>query len=100
HPALAEKLVSLYSDLLLHHMGAALADGIRQGAATSDEFRTAPLWGLGLRLFLLHDARTRDLAQAILLHNSPSSEAHAVIVNYRRLSPTDRQDLLNFLRSL
>ena len=57
-----------YSDFALHHMGAGLADGINQGAAGADQFRTAPLWGLGQRLFFLHDGRTTDLVQAIESH--------------------------------
>ena len=58
-----------YSDFALHHMGAGLADGIEQGAAGADQFRTAPLWGLGQRLFFLHDGRTTDLVQAIKAHS-------------------------------
>jgi CxxC motif-containing protein (DUF1111 family) len=57
-----------YSDFALHHMGAGLADGINQGGAGPDQFRTAPLWGLGQRLFFLHDGRTSDLVQAIQAH--------------------------------
>lgn len=57
-----------YSDFALHHMGAGLADGIHQGGAGVDQFRTAPLWGLGQRLFFLHDGRTSDLVQAIQAH--------------------------------
>jgi hypothetical protein len=57
-----------YSDFALHHMGAGLADGINQGGAGADQFRTAPLWGLGQRLFFLHDGRTTDLVQAIQAH--------------------------------
>jgi len=49
-------------------MGSNLADGILQGAAGPDEFRTAPLWGIGQRLFFLHDGRTSDLLQAIQAH--------------------------------
>ena len=59
-----------YSDFALHHMGAGLADGIVQGGAGPDQFRTAPLWGLGQRLFFLHDGRTADLLQAIEAHAS------------------------------
>ena len=59
-----------YSDFAVHHMGSNLADGIPQGAAGPDEFRTAPLWGLGQRLFFLHDGRTSDLLQAIQAHAS------------------------------
>ena len=57
-----------YSDFALHHMGAGLADGINQGLAGADQFRTAPLWGLGQRLFFLHDGRTADLVQTIQSH--------------------------------
>ena len=57
-----------YSDFALHHMGAGLADGINQGGAGADQFRTAPLWGLGQRLFFLHDGRTTDLVSAIRSH--------------------------------
>ena len=59
-----------YSDFAVHHMGSNLADGILQGAAGPDEFRTAPLWGIGQRLFFLHDGRTSDLLQAIQAHAS------------------------------
>src|SRR5262249_3465946 len=63
--ALRGQSVNLFSDLLVHHMGATLADNIIQGAAGPDEFRTTPLWGLGQRLFFLHDGRTSDLLVAI-----------------------------------
>jgi CxxC motif-containing protein (DUF1111 family) len=98
--ALAAVPVSLYSDLLLHEMGIGLADGIQQGLADGDEFRTAPLWGLGQRIFFLHDGRTKDLVQAIQEHYSLGSEANQVITRYRFLPERDKQDLLNFLRSL
>jgi CxxC motif-containing protein (DUF1111 family) len=105
-PALSNVQAKLYSDLLLHHMGPGLADNISQGQAAGDEFRTAPLWGLGQRIFFLHDGRTEDLVQAIQTHASsgnqqyPNSEANAVVNNYNHLSNQDQQDLLNFLRSL
>jgi CxxC motif-containing protein (DUF1111 family) len=99
-PALRNQPAALYSDLAIHRMGQALNDGITQGAARGDEWRTAPLWGLGDRLFLLHDGRTRDLVQAIQLHDSPGSEAHQVVLNFQALTPTQKQDLLRFLRSL
>jgi CxxC motif-containing protein (DUF1111 family) len=112
-----------YSDFALHHMGPGLADGIYQGQAGSDQFRTAPLWGIGQRLFFLHDGRTSDLLQAILEHSEPtsahsagrceaersgstdekncfSSEATNVIRNFKSLRPSQIQDILNFLRSL
>jgi CxxC motif-containing protein (DUF1111 family) len=104
--ALSNIPANLFSDLLLHHMGSRLADNISQGNAAGDEFRTAPLWGLGQRIFFLHNGRTSDLVKAILSHHSrgndqfPDSEANDVIDNYRNLSPQDQQDLLNFLRSL
>jgi CxxC motif-containing protein (DUF1111 family) len=81
-------------------MGAALDDGISQGAALGQDWRSAPLWGLGDRLFLLHDGRTSDVNEAIRLHDSPGSEAHQAIVNYDALTPAQKQDVLNFLRSL
>jgi CxxC motif-containing protein (DUF1111 family) len=104
--ALREQPVKLFSDLLLHRMGPGLADDIVQGDAAGDEFRTAPLWGLGQRLFFLHDGRTKDLVDAILAHQSPASsqyrasEANAVIDAYRALQESQKQDVLNFLRSL
>ena len=98
--ALSDRDVPLYSDLALHRMGQALNDGISQGQAQGDDWRTAPLWGLGQRLFLLHDGRTKDLAEAIQLHDSPGSEAHVVIDNYKALPENQKQDLLSFLRSL
>ncbi|HEY7996509.1 MAG TPA: di-heme oxidoredictase family protein, partial [Steroidobacteraceae bacterium] len=100
NPALSNKSVPLYSDLLVHHMGAGLADGITQGAAGPDEFRTAPLWGLGQRVFFLHDGRTSDLIQVIRAHASSGSEANQAVLSYAALSPSDQQALINFLRSL
>ena len=104
--ALSNVQANLYSDLLLHHMGPGLADNISQGVAGGDEFRTAPLWGLGQRIFFLHDGRTSDLVQTIQAHASSgnhqysASEANSVVSNYSHLSSSDQQDLLNFLRSL
>jgi CxxC motif-containing protein (DUF1111 family) len=98
--ALSNQRVNLWSDLLVHHMGEALADGITQGGAGPDEFRTAPLWGIGQRVFFLHDGRTTDLVKAIEAHNSRGSEARAIIERFNRLSVTQQQDIINFLRSL
>ena len=87
-------------------MGAALADDIVQGQAGPDEFRTAPLWGLGQRFYLLHDGRTADLKVAIAAHASaatasvPASEANTVVAKWNALAETQKQDLLNFLRGL
>jgi CxxC motif-containing protein (DUF1111 family) len=88
------------SDFALHDMGIGLADGVSQGNANGREFRTAPLWGVGQRLFFLHDGRTNDLAVAIQQHESQGSEANEVIENFRLLSANDKQALLNYLRSL
>ena len=99
-PGLSQVNANLYSDLLVHHMGANLADGIAQGGAGPDQFRSAPLWGLGQRIFLLHDGRTTDLLDAIKEHASSGSEANGVISNFKQLTPQQQQDLLNFLRSL
>lgn len=98
--ALNNKPVNLFSDLLLHDMGDGLADGISQGQATGREFRTAPLWGLGQRLFFLHDGRTPDLAQAIQQHSSSGSEGRLVVAAFNLLPASQKQDILNFLRSL
>jgi len=106
--ALQDKPVNLFSDLLLHHMGPGLADRITQGLAQGDMFRTTPLWGVGQRIFFLHDGRTSDLLQAILAHDDsdadagafPPSEAKGVIAAFRNLSAADKQAILDFLRSL
>jgi hypothetical protein len=116
--ALQSLTVHAYSDLLIHHMGKNLADDITQGQATGDMFRTTPLWGVGQRIFFLHDGRTNNLLQAIHAHESKGgdceeddsrragaacygpSEANGVIQRFNALSPTDRQAILDFLRSL
>ena len=89
-----------FSDFALHHMGTKLADGITQGMAGPDEFRTAPLWGVGQRLYFLHDGRTTDLLDAIQQHSSPGSEANRAVRRFNELAPGDQQALLDFLRSL
>ena len=104
--ALSGVTANLFSDLLLHHMGPDLADNVSQGQAQGDEFRTAPLWGLGQRIFFLHDGRTKNLVKAITDHASDGdrhyqdSEANGVVRAFKKLSDQDQQDLLNFLRSL
>jgi CxxC motif-containing protein (DUF1111 family) len=98
--ALRNRLVNLYSDLLVHDMGDGLADGVSQGQAGPREFRSAPLWGLGQRIFFLHDGRTKNLVEAIQEHASTGSEANGVIRNYNNLRESQQQDILNFLRSL
>lgn len=103
-PGLNNQTAALYSDLLVHHMGSGLADNISQGAAGPDEFRTAPLWGVGQRIFFLHDGRSTPanggLLNAIEAHSSSGSEANKVISIFNSLSPQQQQDILNFLRSL
>jgi CxxC motif-containing protein (DUF1111 family) len=95
-----------FSDFALHHMGPGLADGISQGQAGGDEFRTAPLWGVGQRIFFLHNGSTSDIVAAIELHagNCPAgqvcSEATQVINTFNNLQPQQQQDIVNFLRSL
>ncbi len=102
----------LYSDLLVHHMGVGLADNVNQGGAGPDQFRSSPLWGVGQRIFFLHDGRANTLTEAILAHYSPASHAHGnhpaypaseanqVIRNFAHLPAGSQQDILNFLRSL
>jgi CxxC motif-containing protein (DUF1111 family) len=105
-PQLANRDIHPYSDFAIHHMGAGLADRVSQGLAGGDEFRTAPLWGLGQRLFFLHDGRETDLMRVIAAHSSaataefPASEANAVVRNFNNLSVSDKQAILKFLRSL
>jgi CxxC motif-containing protein (DUF1111 family) len=104
-PALSNQPAALYSDLLVHHMGSGLADRVSQGSAGPDEFRTAPLWGVGQRVFFLHDGRATPanggLLQAIQAHAGQGSEANTVISIFNnQLSNQQKQDLLNFLRSL
>jgi CxxC motif-containing protein (DUF1111 family) len=98
--ALRNKQANVYSDLLLHNMGVLLADNIIQGSAGPDEFRTAPLWNVGQRIFFLHDGRTKNIRVAIQTHASIGSEANTVIFNFNRLRELQKQDILNFLRSL
>src|SRR5262249_23515581 len=95
-PALDRKPVRLYSDLLLHDMGA-LGDGIAQAAASPREMRTAPLWGLRASAPYLHDGRAASVDQAIRGHDGEGKTARD---RYLRLSPTQQQQLLDFLTSL
>jgi len=98
--ALSNQTANLFSDLIVHHMGKGLADGITQGAAGPDEFRTAPLWGVGQRIFFLHDGRTSNLVEAIKAHKSQGSEANKVIERFDKLSAQEQQEVIDFLRSL
>ena len=85
--ALSGKTANLYSDLALHQMGPNLADDILQGVAKGDEFRTAPLWGLGKRIFFLHDGRTKDLDEAIQAHKSGGQQQVRRVGGERRDRP-------------
>ena len=102
--SLSQQNAQLFSDLLVHNMGAGLADRVTQGSAAGDEFRTAPLWGVGQRVFFLHDGRSGPanggLLDAIREHAGPGSEANQVIQLFNSLTDQQKQDLLNFLRSL
>ena len=98
--ALSNQPVNLYSDLIVHHMGKGLADGITQGSAGPDEFRSAPLWGVGQRIFFLHDGRSSNLVEAIRAHKSPGSEANKVVERFERLKTEEQQQIIDFLRSL
>jgi CxxC motif-containing protein (DUF1111 family) len=98
--ALSNQTANLYSDLLVHHMGERLADGVTQGGAGPNEFRTAPLWGVGQRVFFLHDGRTTDLVDAIRAHKSRGSEANRVIEHFNKLTTQEQQQVIDFLRSL
>ncbi len=90
----------MFTDLEIHHMGSGLADNVTQGTAGGDQFRTSPLWGLGKRIFFLHDGRTSDLLAVIAAHFSTGSEANTTKLNFDALTSTQKQDVLNFLRSL
>ena len=95
--ALSKQNVPLYSDLLLHRMGNGLADGIQQGQAKGDMFRTAPLWGLSRRGFFMHDGRAFTYQDAIAAHDGEAVNARN---RYFRLQPQDRDALMAFLSSL
>jgi CxxC motif-containing protein (DUF1111 family) len=101
---LAFQKVGLYSDLLLHDMGPDLADNYPEGEATGSEWRTTPLWGVGIvenllggMPFYLHDGRTADLSQAILLHGGEAQNARN---RFASLSAVGQAALLAFLKSL
>ena len=101
---LSNKEFHPYTDLLLHDMGDALDDGYTEGSAETYEWRTPPLWGLGLspnsqggEYFLMHDGRAKSIEEAILLHGG---EATASKNAYEALSSTEKDNLLEFLKSL
>lgn len=103
-PALANKTFYPYTDLLLHDMGSGLDDGYTEGSAKTYEWRTPPLWGLGLskisqggEYYLLHDGRARSIQEAILLHGG---EADASKEKYKLLTDDEKKKLILFLESL
>jgi CxxC motif-containing protein (DUF1111 family) len=100
NPTVSNTALNTFSDYAVHSMGTGLADRVSQGNANGTQFRSAPLWGVGQRVFFLHDGRTNDLMQAIQQHASSGSEANQVISQFNMLSTTDQQNILNFLRDL
>ncbi len=109
--ALSNQIVTLYSDLLIHHMGPGLADCMEFGQAQGDQWKTTPLWNLSSRTVYLHDGRAFDLTTAIEDHMSfagpaacgnsyPDSEANTVIQNFNALNSGDMASLMDFLNSL
>ena len=103
NPAHSFQLIWPYSDFLLHDMGEGLADGQSVGAASGREWRTPPLWGIGLtetvsgHTFFLHDGRARNLTEAILWHGGEAENSKR---NFQRLARNGREDLIRFLESL
>jgi len=97
---LQNRPVNLFSDILLRDMGVGRAEGVSQGQAGPREFRSTPLWGVGQRIFFLHDGRTSDLHEAIKAHQSNGPEANMVINAFNGLKVSDKQAILDFLRSL
>ncbi len=97
------QLIWPYTDMLLHDMGEGLADGRPVGSASGQEWRTAPLWGIGLtetvngHTFFLHDGRARNLLEAILWHGGEAEAARDRVVE---MNPEDRSALIRFLESL
>jgi CxxC motif-containing protein (DUF1111 family) len=102
-PHLSHQLIWPYGDMLLHDMGEGLADNRPEGAASGNEWRTPPLWGIGLtetvsrHTLFLHDGRARNLTEAILWHGG---EADAARDKFAGLSKDDREALLAFVNSL
>jgi CxxC motif-containing protein (DUF1111 family) len=102
-PHLSKQLIWPYTDLLLHDMGEGLADNRPDGAATGTEWRTAPLWGVGLtekvngHTLFLHDGRARNIKEAILWHGGEAETARDA---FAKLSKEDRERLIAFVNSL
>jgi CxxC motif-containing protein (DUF1111 family) len=90
----------VYTDFLLHGMGAAFDDGTREGEAGPSEWRTAPLMGLRFLVAYLHDGRAKSVEEAVLMHGAPGSEARTSVEAFEALNATDRNVLLRFVSSL
>jgi CxxC motif-containing protein (DUF1111 family) len=99
-PGLSNQTAFLYSDLLIHDMGAGLADGIPQGQATGSQWRTTPLWGMSHKPQLLHDGRCTGANMVTCAIEAHGGEATQVIDNFTALSPGDQANLIAFLGSL
>jgi CxxC motif-containing protein (DUF1111 family) len=97
------QLIWPYSDFLLHDLGGGLADGRRVGEASGREWRTAPLWGIGLtetvkgHTYFLHDGRARNLLEAVLWHGGEAQAARDAVT---AMQPEERANLIKFLESL
>jgi CxxC motif-containing protein (DUF1111 family) len=87
----------IYTDLLLHDMGDALADGLTDGGATSQQWRTAPLIGMRFTRSYLHDGRAHSVAEAVTAHDG---EAHGAAVAFQALTPDDQRILIEFIEAL
>ncbi|HEY0713079.1 MAG TPA: di-heme oxidoredictase family protein, partial [Polyangia bacterium] len=98
--ALAGIEAPVYTDLLLHDMGDALADGVVEGQAGARDWRTAPLIGMRFASGLMHDGRARTVADAIAAHAGPGSEANGSVAAFEALAPDDRRILIQFVEGL
>jgi CxxC motif-containing protein (DUF1111 family) len=98
--ALAGIQAEVYTDLLLHDMGASMSDGQVEGGAGPREFRTPPLIGLRFMPTLLHDGRARTVDQAVLAHGAPDSEGRDAVAAYLELPEDDRLSLVSFVETL
>jgi CxxC motif-containing protein (DUF1111 family) len=99
-PQLAGIDAPIYSDLLLHDMGADLADAVPEESAGPSEWRTAPLIGLRFQRSYLHDGRALTLEQAVRGHTGPGSQANPSIARFEALPASDRAALLDFISRL
>jgi CxxC motif-containing protein (DUF1111 family) len=99
-PALAGIEAFVYTDLLLHDMGASLSDSQTEGDAGPREYRTPPLIGLRFMPTFLHDGRAGSVEQAILAHGAPDSEGRDAVAQYLTLDASDRLGLLRFVEGL